>query len=57
MFSRRKIYDDLTDEIREHLDERVEELLAEGMSRAEAEHAARREFGSVTLLEERGREA
>jgi len=57
LFSRGKAYDDLAEEIRQHLDERVEALVAEGMNREEAEHAARREFGNVTLIEERGREA
>jgi predicted permease len=56
-FSRDKAYDDLAEEIRQHLDERVEMLMAEGINREDAEHAARREFGNVTLLEERGREA
>ena len=56
LFSRDKAYDDLAEEIRQHLGERVEALMAEGMSRDDAEHAARREFGNVTLLEERGRE-
>jgi len=57
LFSRDKAYDDLAEEIRQHLGERVEALMAEGMSRKEAEHKARREFGNVTLMEERGREA
>ena len=57
LFSRDKAYDDLAEEIRQHLDERVEALVAEGVSREDAEHAARREFGNVTLMEERGREA
>src|SRR5262245_56084949 len=46
----------LSNEIAEHLQEKVEELIAEGMSPEEAMHAARREFGNVTLLQERGRE-
>jgi predicted permease len=57
LFSRSKVYDDLAEEIRQHLDERVEVLIADGLSREDAEHAARREFGNVTLIEERGREA
>ncbi|WP_254062095.1 ABC transporter permease [Acidobacterium sp. S8] len=57
LFSRRRIYNDLSEEIRQHLDEKVEFLVAEGMSRSDAEHQARREFGNVTLLEEHGREA
>src|SRR5579864_1252566 len=56
IFSRRGIYGDLSEEIREHLEEKIEELVAEGMSRKDAEAAARKEFGNVTLLEERGRE-
>ncbi|WP_222439802.1 ABC transporter permease [Alloacidobacterium dinghuense] len=57
LFSRDKAYDDLAEEIRQHLEERVESLVAEGMGRIDAEHVARREFGNVTLMEERGREA
>ncbi|HTW78593.1 MAG TPA: ABC transporter permease [Terracidiphilus sp.] len=55
-FTRRKIYDDLAEEIRLHLEEKTEALMAEGMNREEAEHTARREFGNVTRIEERGRE-
>ena len=57
LFSRRRLYGELSDEIREHLEEKIEELLAGGMSKEEAMHAARREFGNVTLAEEDGREA
>ena len=56
IFTRRQRYDDLSEEIRQHLDEKIEALMAEGMGREEAEHTARREFGNVTLLEERSRE-
>ncbi len=56
LFYRRRLYDDLSAEIREHLEEKIEELVANGMSRKEAEEAARREFGNVTLVEEDGRE-
>src|SRR5260370_9742229 len=55
LFSRRRIYGDLSEEIREHLEEKIEELVAGGMSRKEAAHAARREFGNVTLTEEDSR--
>jgi FtsX-like permease family protein len=54
-FRRRKIYDDLSDEIRQHLDEKIEGLIADGMSRKDAELEARREFGNVTLIEESSR--
>src|SRR5579864_4254019 len=56
ILARRGIYGDLSEEIREHLEEKIEELVAGGMSRRDAAAAARREFGNVTLLEERGRE-
>ena len=57
LFSRRRIYDDLAEEIQQHLDEKTEALIADGMSREEAGRTARREFGNVTRIEERGREA
>jgi len=56
MFSRRQRYEELSEEIREHLDERVEELVASGMSTGEATHAASREFGNVTLVQQDSRE-
>lgn len=52
---RRGTYQYLSDEIREHLEEKVEELVASGMDRELAEAQARREFGNVTLVEEDGR--
>lgn len=57
LFQRRQIHDDLAEEIRQHLAEKVEALMGEGMSREDAEHAARREFGNATRIEESGREA
>jgi uncharacterized protein YoaH (UPF0181 family) len=56
LFSRRALYGDLSKEIQEHLEEKIDELVAGGMSREEAAMAARREFGNVTLVEERSRE-
>ena len=56
LFSRRRLYDDLSEEIHEHLEEKIEELVASGMPRKEAAAAARREFGNVTLAEEDSRE-
>ena len=55
LFSRRRLYGDLSEEIQTHVDEKIEELVAGGMSRKEASTAARREFGNVTLVEERSR--
>jgi predicted permease len=55
--TRGRIYRDLSEEIEQHLTEKIETLVAGGMSREEAEHRAKREFGNVTRIEERGREA
>ena len=57
LFSRRQIYSELSDEIREHLAEKTDELIASGMSPEEAAYSARREFGNATLIEEEGRNA
>jgi predicted permease len=56
IFRRRRIYNDLSEEIRLHLEERTEDLMRQGMSRKDAEQAARRAFGNRTVLEERSRE-
>jgi predicted permease len=56
LFSRRRLFNDLSEEIQEHLEEKIEELVAGGMSRKEAAAAARRDFGSVTLVQEDSRE-
>jgi len=56
LFTRRRRYDDLSVSIQEHLEEKIDELMEGGMSREEATYAARREFGNVTLIEERGHE-
>src|ERR1700691_3532913 len=56
LFQRGEIYDDLREEIRQHLEERVKERIAGGMRQAEAEEAAKREFGNVTRIEQSGRE-
>src|SRR3989441_6234597 len=55
LLSRRRLYNDLSEEIQEHLEEKIAELVATGMSRKEAAAAARREFGNVTLTEEDSR--
>src|SRR5438270_2333926 len=56
LFSRRRHYEDIHISIQEHIEERTEELMADGIARKQAEQTARREFGNVTLLEERSRE-
>jgi putative ABC transport system permease protein len=57
LFSRRDRYDDLAVSIQEHLEERAEELVDGGMAQDDAARAARREFGNVTQITERSREA
>ena len=56
IFRRRKFYEDLSEEIRLHIEEHTEQLMRDGMSAEEATRAARRAFGNRTLLEERSRE-
>jgi len=56
LISRRREYHNVSEEIAEHLQEKVEELTAGGMSRPEAEATARRQFGNTLLLEEHSRE-
>jgi predicted permease len=56
LLSRRRLYRELSEEIEAHLDEKIEELVAGGMSREEAQYTARKEFGHVGLTEENSRE-
>src|SRR6202522_4774113 len=56
LFSRRRHYQELHESIQEHLEEKIEDLVEDGMSRENAEQTARRQFGNVTLIEERSRE-
>jgi predicted permease len=54
---RRRLYDDLGEELRQHIEEKAEQLMrTENLSRTKAEQAARRVFGNVTLMEQRSRE-
>ncbi|MBV8630947.1 MAG: ABC transporter permease [Silvibacterium sp.] len=57
LFTLRRRYNDLSVSIQEHLSERIDELIEDGISPEEAAHRARREFGNVALIEERSREA
>ena len=56
LLSRQKMYDDLAEEMQQHLEEKIDVLVGAGMSRHEAEQQARREFGNALALEEQGRE-
>lgn len=56
LLRRRTLESDLAAEIRQHIEEKVDDLIAQGLPRREAELAARRAFGNATLLEEQGRD-
>lgn len=56
LFSRRRRYDELSESICEHLDEKVADLMDRGVTREEAERTARLDFGNVARIEERSRE-
>ena len=56
LISRRRRYDELSESIREHLDEKIADLMDRGMTQEQAESTAHREFGNVTRIEERSRE-
>jgi hypothetical protein len=51
LFSRHRIYNNLSTEMRQHLEEKIDDLIATGLSRKEAAVRARREFGNATLIE------
>jgi len=55
-FSRRRLYNDLSEEMQQHLEEKIDELIATGLSRKEAIAAARRAFGNITLIERDSRQ-
>jgi putative ABC transport system permease protein len=56
LFTRQRRYNELSESIREHLEEKIADLTDRGMTRQEAERTARRDFGNVTRIEERSRE-
>jgi putative ABC transport system permease protein len=56
LFARRTLERDLAEEIRQHLDEKIDDLMLQGLDRDAATRLARREFGNVTLVEEQGRD-
>jgi len=56
LFFRRRRFTDLSVSIDEHLQERIDELVRDGLTREQAAQRARREFGNVALIEERSRE-
>src|SRR5215469_1377262 len=57
IFRRRRLYDELDEEVREHIEEKTEQLMRlENLSRVEARQAALRAFGNPTLVQTRSRE-
>jgi len=56
IFGRSRRYSDIDISIREHIEERTDELMQEGMSREQAAQTARREFGNVALIQQHSRE-
>jgi putative ABC transport system permease protein len=56
LFLRKHLDRELAEEIQAHLDEKVEELVADGMPRDKAMRSARLEFGNVEVIEENCRE-
>jgi putative ABC transport system permease protein len=56
LFSKRRLEQEMADEIREHLEERAERYIESGMSPEEARNAAKRDFGGVDQLKERCRD-
>ena len=54
---RRRLYDELDEEVREHIEEKTEQLMRlESLSRVQARQAALRAFGNPTLVKTRSRE-
>ena len=57
IFRRRRLYDELAEEVSQHIEEKTEQLMRlENLSRGEARQAALRSFGNPTLIETRSRE-
>jgi putative ABC transport system permease protein len=56
LFHRKRMDSELSDEIREHIDLRTQELLAKGIAPNEVRYAALREFGGITKTEQECRE-
>jgi putative ABC transport system permease protein len=56
LFTRHRRYNELSESIRDHLEEKIADLTDQGMTREQAEQAARRDFGNATVIEERSRE-
>jgi putative ABC transport system permease protein len=56
LFVRRRMEQDLADEVALHIEEKAEALMAAGLSREAATHAARRAFGNVARVREQSQD-
>ena len=56
-FRRNRLDRELAEEMEQHLQERASALMSDGLNADEARNQARREFGNVTALRERSRDA
>ena len=57
IFRRRRLYDELDEEVREHIEEKTKQLMRlENLSQVQARQAAVRAFGNPTLVQTRSRE-
>ncbi len=53
LFARKRVEQDLHEELQFHVESKIAELLAKGLSPEEAQDAALREFGGLELAKER----
>jgi hypothetical protein len=56
ILGRLKLFEDLSEQLRLHVEERVGQLIDQGLSPQVAEYPARIAFGNLALVEERSRE-
>ena len=56
LFSRRRRFADLSEELRTHLEQKIDDFVAQGIPRRQAEAQARREFGNLTPTERESRD-
>jgi putative ABC transport system permease protein len=57
LFRKKRVENDLNDELRFHLEKMIEESIAKGMSAEEARYAALREFGGIEQMKEECRDS
>jgi hypothetical protein len=56
LFRRRRLEAEMAEEMRQHLERRIREKIADGMAPDEARYAAQREFGGIAQVQERCRD-